>query len=148
MITVKVEGLKEVQAALRELPNATAKNVMKRVLLRRAQPVADVAKGLVRVFEGHLQHSINVSTNLTRRQKARHRKVDRDDVEVFVGPGTDPAAHLNEFGSSHQTAHPFMRPAWDQTKDDLLEGVAADMWEEIERAAARLARKTARLARG
>jgi HK97 gp10 family phage protein len=147
VIEVKVEGLREVMSALRELPNATAKNVMKRVLLQRAQPVAEAARALVPVFEGHLQHSINVSDRLTRRQKGRHRKIDRDDVEVFVGPGTDPAAHLNEFGSSHQAAHPFMRPAWDQTKDDLLEGVADDMWAEIEKAAARLARKSAKAAR-
>ena len=143
-ITVKVAGLKEVQAALRALPNATAKNIMRRVLLKRAGPVAEAARALVPVHEGHLRNSIHVSTRLTRRQRGRHRKVDRDDVEVFVGPGSDPAAHLQEFGSSHHAAQPFMRPAWDRTKDDLLEGVGADMWAEIEKAVRRLAKKAAK----
>jgi HK97 gp10 family phage protein len=147
MITVKVEGLQELMTALRELPNATAKNIMRRVLVARAEPVAEAARRLVPVHEGHLKESIHVATRLTRRQKSRHRKVDPDDVEVFVGPGSDPAAHLNEFGSSHQAAHPFMRPAWDETKDELLEGVAADMWDEIEKAATRLAKKAAKAAR-
>jgi HK97 gp10 family phage protein len=147
MISIKVEGLSDVMAALRDLPNATAKNVMKRVLLARAEPVAEAARRLVPVHEGHLKESIHVSTRLTRRQKARHRKADPDDVEVFVGPGSDPAAHLNEFGSGHQAAQPFMRPAWDETKDELLEAVAADMWDEIEKAATRLAKKAAKAAR-
>jgi HK97 gp10 family phage protein len=141
-ITVKVEGLEGVMAALRELPDATAKNVMKRVLIKRAQPVAE----LVPVDQGHLKNSIHVSTKLTRRQKGRHRKVHCDDVEVFVGPGTDPAAHLQEYGSSIHPAQPFMRPAWDATKDDLLAGVGADMWGEVEKAATRLAKKSAKAA--
>jgi HK97 gp10 family phage protein len=141
---VKVEGLSEIMTALRELPNATAKNVMKRVLLKRAEPVAERARQLAPFKEGHLKASIHVSTKLTKRQKGRHRKVHRDDVEVFVGPGADPAAHLQEYGSSIHPAQPFMRPAWDQTKDDLLDGVGADMWAEIEKAAARLAKKAAK----
>lgn len=145
-ITVKVEGLSEVMEALRELPNATAKNVMKRVLLKRAEPFAETARRLVPVDEGHLKNSIHVATKLTRRQKGRHRKVDRDDVEVFVGPGTDPAAHLVEYGSSRQAAQPYMRPAFDQNKDKFVAGVAKDMWAEIEKAATRLAKKAAKAA--
>lgn len=145
-IKVTVEGLEGVMDALRDLPNATAKNVMKRVLLKRAEPIAEAARRLVPVDQGHLKNSIHVATKLTRRQRGRRRKVHRDDVEVFVGPGTDPAAHLQEFGSSHHDAQPFMRPAWDQTKDEFLAGVGADMWAEIEKAAARLAKKSAKAA--
>jgi HK97 gp10 family phage protein len=141
---VTVTGLDEIMAALRELPNATAKNVMRRVLIKRAEPVAEDARRLVPVDEGHLKESIHVSTRLTRRQKARHRKVHRDDVEVFVGPGNDPAAHLQEFGSSHHDAQPFMRPAWDANKRGVLDGVADDMWREIEKAVARQAKKAAK----
>lgn len=148
MMKVTVEGLDAVMTALRELPNTTAKNVMKRVMIKRAEPIADRARQLVPVDQGHLRNSIHVATKLTRRQRGRHRKVHRDDVEVFVGPGADPAAHLQEFGTSHHDAQPFMRPAWDATKDEFLAGVGADMWAEIEKAAARLAKKAAKAARG
>jgi HK97 gp10 family phage protein len=145
-ITMKVEGLEGVMAALRELPDATAKNVMKRVLLKRAEPFAETARRLVPVDQGHLKNSIHVATKLTKRQKGRHRKVHRDDVEVFVGPGTDPAAHLQEYGTSRHPAQPFMRPAFDQNKDAFFAGVGADMWAEIEKAATRLAKKSAKAA--
>jgi HK97 gp10 family phage protein len=147
-ITVKVDGLSDIMTALRELPNATAKNVMRRVMAKRAEPIADAARRLVPVDQGHLRNSIHVATKLSRRQRGRHRKKHRDDVEVFVGPGTDPAAHLQEFGTSHHDAQPFMRPAWDQTKDEFLAGVGADMWAEIEKAATRLAKKAAKAAKG
>jgi hypothetical protein len=39
-----------------------------------------------------------------------------------------------------------MRPAWDSGKDALLEGIADDLWAEISKAAARQAKKAARLA--
>jgi HK97 gp10 family phage protein len=142
----KIEGLKEVQAALRELPNATSKNIMRRVLLKRAEPVAEAAEARVAVRYGWLKGSINVSTRLTRRQKKRHKNGGPNDVEVFIGPGSDPAAHNQEFGNRYQPAQPFMRPAWDATKMGVLEGIKDDMWAEIEKAAQRLARKAARAA--
>jgi hypothetical protein len=40
-----------------------------------------------------------------------------------------------------------MRPAWDQTKGETLEIVKTGLWSEIDKAAKRLARKTAKLAR-
>ncbi len=146
-VTVKVEGFKELERALHELPNkATAKNVMKRVLLRRGEPVARAARANVPIEEGWLQESIDVSGKLSRRQRSMHKKPHRDEVEVFIGPGPDPAAHLVEFGSSHQRAQPFLRPAWDQHKAGVLSGIANDMWAEIQSAAARVARKAARAA--
>lgn len=145
-VTIKIEGLKELQDALRELPKSTGKNVMRRVLLARAEPVAEAARQLVPIDKGNLQASINVSTRLTRRQRGRHRKVHRDDVEVFVGPGSNPAGHLQEFGTSRHPAQPFMRPAWDRAKDAVLEGIKEDMWAEIEKVVQRRAKRAAKAA--
>lgn len=144
-ITVHVDGLKEVQAALRELPDATAKNVLRRVGREGLEPIAEAMRGAVPVASNALKNSITVGTRLTRRQRAKHRKDGRDDVEVFAGAGSDPAAHLQEFGTVKFPPQPFVRPAWDEGKDALLEGIKDAMWAEIEKAAERLARKTARL---
>lgn len=140
-ITVRLEGLKAIQDALHELPRATARNVMKRVLTKRAQPIAEAARRRAPVDRGDLRDAIAVSTKLTRRQKGLRRKDGPKDVEVFVGPGPLPQAHLQEFGTSNQPAQPFMRPAWDTEKDGVLEGIKADMWAEIEKAANRIARR-------
>lgn len=147
-VTVKLEGLAEIAAALDELPKATGKNILRRILLERAEPIAEAARGHAPVFQGFLRSSINVSTRLTRRQRKRHRKAKPDDVEVFIGPGTDPAAHLQEFGTEHHGPQPFMRPAWDAEKDGVLEGLKEDLWGEIEKAVSRRAKKLAKGARG
>lgn len=144
-ITVKVEGLKEIYAALRDLPKATAKNTIRRVLKKRAQPIADQAGSAAPVEWGDLKKSIVVSTKLTKRQRAKYRKASSNDVDVFVGPSALPQAHLQEFGTSKEPAQPYMRPAWDKNKSGLLEGLADDMWKEIEKSVARMARKAARL---
>jgi HK97 gp10 family phage protein len=145
--TVKVEGLAALETALRELPDATAKNVLRRVARARLEPVAARARQLAPVEEGDLRDSITVSTKLTRRQRSQHRKYGPDDVEVFAGAGPHPQAHMQEFGTEDHGPQPFMRPAWDAERDGVLEGVKDDLWQEIEKAANRLARKAAKAGR-
>jgi len=144
MIRVRVEGLRELQAALAELPRATSKNIQRRVLKKRAQPIADAARERAPVDEGQLRDSIAVSAKLSKRQRRLHRKFGPDDVEMFVGAGALPQAHLQEFG---ENGTPFMRPAWEAHKRGVLDGIQADLWTEIQKAAARRARKAARLGR-
>lgn len=147
---VKVEGLKELDKALAELPKATGKAVLRRVMKSAAQPMAETAERLAPRDEGTLALSIGVSTKLTKRQRAQHRKMFRNDrasVEMFVGAGGLPQAHIQEFGAeNNQTPQPFMRPAWDQHKDQILDDISRSLGDEIAKAAMRLARKAARLA--
>ena len=60
--------------------------------------------------------------------------------------GAPPQGVWQEFGTVNHSPQPFMRPAWDGGKDKLLDGIADDFWTEIEKAAARQAKKAARLA--
>jgi hypothetical protein len=43
-----------------------------------------------------------------------------------------------EFGNIHMPANPTARPAWDITQESVLEGIAKDLGDEIEKARARL----------
>jgi HK97 gp10 family phage protein len=98
-----------------------------------------------------LKTSINVGTKLSPRQAKLHRKENKDDkqfAEVFVGPGPLPHSHLQEWGTVFHGPQPFARPAWDQHKDSILEGMKEDLWFEIDKAAKRHAKKLARLAGG
>lgn len=142
--TVKVEGLRELEKALGELPRATGKAVLRRVGRKRLQPIADHARQLAPVDEHDLQRSIAVSTRLSPRQRREARRGDKDDVTIHAGAGPLPQAHLQEFGTYKEPAQPFMRPAWDSGKDELLDGLKDDIWKEIEKTAARLARKAAK----
>ena len=151
MVTrVKVEGLKELDAALGELPKSTAKAVLRRILKKAGQPIADTAEQLAPRDDGTLAESIGVSTKLTSRQRSQHRKMFKNDkasVEMFVGAGGLPQAHIQEFGSENiVTPQPFMRPAWDQHQNEALEIIKTNLGDEIIAAAKRLARKAARQA--
>lgn len=165
-ITMKVEGLKEVRAALDELPKATSKNVIKRVLLKQAEPIVRAARAAAPVRYGHLKRSIIALYRSTGGDagksafaQARAGGASRAEAgqaaraanrgaggsaEVIIGPGRHPQAIFQEFGTEHHPAHPFLRPAWDSNKDKVLEGIKDDLWAEIKKAAQRLARKAAK----
>lgn len=151
--TVHVEGLRELEKALAELPKATGKAVLRRVLKKNAGPMAAAAKAAApddpATGGKDLKSTIGVGTRLSKRQAGLHRKMFRDDrasVEMFVGAGPLPQAHLQEFGTVNHGPQSFMRPAWDNGQRPLLDGIARDLGSEIDRAAKRLARKQARLA--
>jgi HK97 gp10 family phage protein len=159
---VKIEGLRELDAALGELPKATGKNVLRRVLRKAAEPIAaDMrAKAPDDPDTGgdDLRSSIGVGSKLSRRQAGLHRKMFRDDrasVEIFAGAGALPQAITSEWGTGPRhkrdgtfvgevRAQPFARPAWDANKRAALDTVASELGDEILKAAKRLARKAAR----
>jgi HK97 gp10 family phage protein len=141
--SVHVEGLKEMEQALKALPKANAKAVLRRTMKQAGEPVAKTARALAPHLEGHLRESIDVSPTLSRRQATLHKR--ESPVEMYIGPGTNPAGHLQEFGSGPGgRAQPFLRPAWDQHKMAVLDTIANLTWVEIEKAAARLAKKAAK----
>ena len=145
-ITIKVEGLAESLESLREFATrATEKNVIKRTLIKAAQPFIDAARTRApRGATGKLQDLIGVSDKLTRRQRSQHKKVSA--IEVFAGPPSLRQAVPQEFGTVHHPPQPYMRPAWDSQKRTALTMFKNDFAGEVEKARARAARKIARLA--
>ncbi len=146
----RIEGLKELDKALGQLQRATGKNVLRRVARNALEPIIEVAKGLVHAPTGKLRDSLAVSTKLSHHQKTLHKRMfasEKSSVEMFAGAGPHhfvPQAIMEEFGTVKQGAHPFLRPAWDGGKMRMLNGIKRDLWAEIKRAAARVARKKAR----
>mgnify|MGYP001810178928 CR=1 FL=1 len=138
--TVKVEGLRELDAALSELPKATSRNVMRRAGVKALEPMAEEMRRRVPVDSGDLKDGISVSTRNPRRNRRQ------SEVEVHAGPGRHPQAHLREFGGDGNPPEPYVRPTWDGGKAELLDTVKQDLWSQVEKAAARLAKKAARLA--
>lgn len=141
--TVTIEGLSDLQAALAELPKATRRNAAKRALIKAAEPMLAEAKRRAPVLSGDLQTSIVAGKPLSRRQ--RRAQVRFADVEVFMGAGQHPQAHLQEFGTVDQPAQPFMRPAFDNNVRGAISTIRDVLADEIDRAAKRIARKQARL---
>lgn len=141
---LSVSGLKDLEKTLSELPKATARSVMIRVLRKEGQIVADTESLLAPKLTGELALSPSVGTKLTRRQRRSAAK--ESDVEVYVGPTPHPKSVQTEFGNAHQKAEPHLRPAWDATWRTVLDGIKQSLADEIEKSRARLAKKAERLA--
>lgn len=142
-VTGKITGFKELRAALAELPRATERSVVRKVLKRRAEPIADMARSLAPVDTGALRDSIAVTTKLSRRHR-KALKEGKKDTNVHIGASSK--AHLQEFGTREHAPQPFMRPAWDAHKGGLVDEIRADMWVEIQKAVNRKAKRDAKLA--
>lgn len=62
------------------------------------------------------------------------------------GGGVAAYSMFIEFGTSSMPAQPYMAPAWEEKKQEALDRIAADLWDEISKTAARQARKRAKAA--
>lgn len=143
--TFKVEGFKEMDAALGEFSKATAKNVLRRAGLAALEPVAEEMRNRAPEAEGDLKEAIAVSTRLGKRQKRLNR--NPSTVEVYAGPAgsaakaAPPQGVQQEFGNESHGPQPFVRPTWDIKRQGVLDDVKASLADEIEKARQRAARK-------
>lgn len=142
-VKVRIDGLRDLRDGLNQLTKATAKNVMRRVLKKRAQPIANHAESLAPVEHGTLKQSVVVGTQLSRRQKRYQKREHKDEVFVFVGPGPLKQATLQEFGTVNHDPQPYMRPAWDANKNRVLSDIKQDMAIEVNKSIARRQRREA-----
>ncbi len=162
------EGGKALEKALRDIGKAaTARNVAEKALMTAAEPIADEARRLAPVDEGFLRKSIKVGkrANYGRGRKLRSKK---DTTYVFVGvdgsvlPPKDTKTKRNkrktrflqssgsgvaaysifvEYGTSSMAAQPFLRPAFEAKKQAAVDLLAPALWEGIEKAAKRAAKR-------
>lgn len=149
--TVHVEGLSELDAALgalaAEYGKAAGKAVLRRVADKALQPMAETARSLApddpATHGDDLKASIAVGGKLNKRQAALARKdQNKSTVTRYMGTA-DPAGIPQEFGTVNHGPQPFLRPAFDQEAEATIKRVAAELGPEIERTAARLAKRRA-----
>lgn len=155
--SVELSGFRELDETFYELGKTLGKGVLRRVGTKALEPMAERARAAVAVRKGFLQRSIHVGTRLARSQRQKPSRIAgggsfrldaKDDVTVHMGPGQDPAAITEEFGKYNQAPAPFMRPAFDAEAEPTIRRVGDGLWPEIEKTAARRARKLARQAGG
>ena len=137
---------------------------MKRAMVKALEPVRDAAIAKApKGGDGDLAKSIVISSRLTRRQKRNYPTMSSagwDKVKllqtVFVGPGaggshgvlvefgTQEREHANGKSVGRAAAQPFMRPAWEQNKTQVLTTFQGFAWREIAKSTERIRRKQAR----
>ena len=138
-VRVRMEGLRELDAALSQFTPTKRRSIGRKALDEAGEITAKAARALAPVDSGALRESIDVSGTLARSQKSEHVKAA--EQERFIGPDNRPQGHLREFGSDGNAPEPFMRPAWDQTKGQVLDRISDELWVGIEKAVTAAARK-------
>lgn len=129
-----LRGGRELASALRELPQAVRRPVLLRVLKKVGQPIADDAAERVHVWTGRLEENVVVLAVPAAKSTA--------EAAVVIGPTTEAFEGVfQEFGTVQHEAVPALRPAWDAGVEPALAGIASALRTEIERTAARVARK-------
>lgn len=167
-IKITTSGFREMDQALGEFSKATARNILLRAATAALKPVEEAAKANVPVRVGDLRDSITTTTRLANKQanlrysaamfarqgrasavqalRNERRASKGSSVEVYVGAGQLPHAHLIEFGTSRQSPQPYLRPAWDANRVRALELLKTELAREIDKAAARARRKALKAA--
>lgn len=157
-IRFELEGLKELVGALDQFTTTVARNITSRSLKEAAEPMARAARAAAPKDTGVLRESISASTRADIRGRLRNKNLRF----AFVGPSYSkfddyyaPHAHLIEYGTAarfHKNgkavgqtpAQPFMRPAFQQYRQEVVVRFRDILAVEVDRAAARAARKAKR----
>lgn len=167
LLRMKFEGAEGLEQALRDLGSSKSiKRAIKTALIQAAEPTARKARALAhRGKSGRMAEGIDVSTTLSRRQRAgkgghvgARGRFDPFAAYVYIGAHPMGPAVLQEFGTTLRhtktgkstganPAFPFMRPAWEEDKEKILRDFTRYLWVTIEQEAKRIARRQAALIR-
>ena len=149
-----IKGLKELRAALLELPKGIARNVLRGAVGAGAAVVRVEAKARAPLYTGTVAAGHPPPGTLKKAiyQKQIREKSNDQQQTFFVGVRQGRHARNSkkglldafygrfiEFGTSKYVAHPFMRPAFDTKKEAAVQAIkdylAKRIPEEVDKAA-------------
>ncbi len=159
---IEVEGLGALQDALRELGDPkTVRTALRAGLRKAAQPMLEKARARVPVDQGDLKRSVKMGAAKGERPDSpefgivigidanvqpamivpRKTKSGRGLGGTYRDPGVAGVGPMKEFGTPTEQAQPFMRPAFDEEGEATIRRFGEVAGPEIERVAARLAKR-------
>lgn len=153
MVSVKVQGLTELAAALKELPTRIGRNVLRGATAAGAAVIRKEAKARAPVYTGPVSAGHPPPGSLKRAVfQAQSRRLSsqvQQTVHVGVRSGKDMKDKSGalvspyywtfvEFGTSKMAAKPFIRPAFEAKKTAAVEAIRIYLAERIPREAAKL----------
>lgn len=129
-LSVEVDD-RELRRALADLRETVDEATLTDTLLGAVEPMREAAAQKAPVRTGHLKHSIVAEV-----AERRHREGEAT-VGVYAAPGTGLGsqrsfyAHMQEFGTRHHAAQPFMRPAFDERRRQVVEAARRGLRDVI-----------------
>jgi len=144
---IDIKGVASIQRALSRLPDELQRSGEAAALRAGAKPVTRAAKAKAPTDSGLLKKSIGQNVKRIRGVRTARigprlgwgKEVPRNGKTVF----SDPAkySHLIELGTSHSAAQPFIRPAIDSTRSEVVSAMADGLDRYVTRAVKRLRSK-------
>lgn len=171
-VTAKVNGFREVELNIAELQQKLARGGMRGAITKAARLVTAKAKALAPVSTGLLKKSIRqkVITNTKKNNVTVVigpsnnvvGQVDRLGNGVITTARPAKYGHLVEYGTAGRGSYgregviiepgnppqPFMRPAWEATRDAAAEKYKSELAPEIQKVAARIRKSKTRRKNG
>lgn len=144
---MKLTGVKGIERALNNLPDKMQKAGERAVLRAGAKPILTSSKTKVPSESGLLKKALGTSVRKVRgivtarvgARKGRGRMVTRKGVTRFSDPVK--YSHLVEYGTSHSSAKPFIRPAVEGSKGQIVDAMADGYSRYLHRTIKRLRKK-------
>ncbi len=130
-MSAEIIGLEAIIAKLNALPDKLEKKVLRAAVRKGANIIRDKARSYVPYDSGELKKSITTSSIKAKRGviafNIRPRNNKKRGVSVFYG-------RFIEYGTSKMSAKPYMRPAYDEAENQVLETVINDIKLKLEEA--------------
>lgn len=147
-VTVKIEGLEGIEKKLKELPQKFAYRGMRRALRRGANVIRDAARNNAKRFDDPLTKeaiykNVAVMGGGARREKAAGGPIMRvgmrggarfnASASGLPGGNTTGYWRFLEFGTSDQSAQPFLRPALPSSAESALAVIVSSASDELDK---------------
>ncbi len=143
----KIQGARELDKVLQKLPRKMGEKALRNALMPASKPMLDEMKGRVHVRKGDEAKRFGAGGKKGRlpgllKASLRRRVVkskDRLAATVLVGAFRAFYAPLEEFGTKHSPAHPFVRPSFDGNVVGAIGTLGKKLGEQIEKETMKLA---------
>lgn len=134
----KFSGFKDLYRAIDHLPEVVQAREIAPVLVKSLIPMRDLARAIAPddPLTGppwSLPQSIEVGTKQRSGRARRNRALGKYDSRAYMGPTKYgyPQAVMQEFGTIHMVASPYMRPAFEARKHQALEIIRSELGERL-----------------
>jgi HK97 gp10 family phage protein len=143
-------GFRELDQALGRLPEALRRDVVLKALRKAGEPMVDAARARIRrgtdprkrgsKKQRKKGESATIGAAADSIAIRALRATTNTQVAAAVGPD---AAHwytrFQEFGSAHEPARRWLTPAFEETKETVMEQIGVELWLSMKATAERLA---------
>lgn len=138
-VTVEVKGLKELEDALTEFAPKLVKSCFREAMNKAADPEVQAAKERAPLLKDPLRNKRRGIGEL-RDSIVKIVKMTKGGVRAKVGPKRNPGEGnqkpgawglMVEFGSIHNPPMPYLRPAFDATKQQSVDRFAAVLKDRV-----------------